>query len=178
MDQSSEVLELVNKRDEVIGCTTRKDAHAKLLRHRAVHAFLFNDKGQLFVQQRSASKDTNPLKRGSSMGGHVDVGETYEQAAVRELREELGIHIRERELLPLKKFEPASYNWMEFAFVYLVRYEENRHGKTHLSEEECESGKFWELEDIRQSVSKHPGEWTPDFVQYFQWMLANKKHIS
>ncbi|MBU1198037.1 NUDIX domain-containing protein [Candidatus Micrarchaeota archaeon] len=164
-----EMFELVNEKDEVIGRVSRKDAHRELLRHRAVHVFLFNENGELFVQQRSASKDTHPLRFGSSMGGHVDIGETYRQAAVRELKEELGITAEENELQELHMFDPVDYNWMEFAVLYSLHYKKKRHGEICLSKEECKSGAFRVVKEIEQSIRNDPSRWTPDFVAYFKW---------
>jgi len=86
-----EILEIVDANDRVVGRATRAEIHAKGFMHRAVHVFVFNTAGEIYVQRRSATKDRHPLKLDSSAAGHVDPGETYLPAAVRELQEELGI---------------------------------------------------------------------------------------
>ena len=63
----------------------------KLL-HRAIHVFVFNKVGQLYLQRRSMAKDTAPGKWVSSCSGHVNSGEDYDKAAGRELIEEIGLH--------------------------------------------------------------------------------------
>ena len=82
-----------NALDRVIGHATRREVHARHLRHRAVHVFLFNPQGRLFIQKRAAGKDTFPLCYDSSASGHVDRGESYEACAARELEEELGLRM-------------------------------------------------------------------------------------
>ena len=85
-----DIFDIVNENDEVVGQKPRSEVHAEGLRHRAVHVLIFNDEGELFMQKRSKSKDTWPGAWDSSCSGHVDSGEVYEVAAIRELDEELG----------------------------------------------------------------------------------------
>jgi len=90
-DNPHELFDVVDARDRVIGQATRGEVHARGLLHRAAHVFVFNSQGQLLLQQRSATKDSYPLCWTSSCSGHLDSGETYQAAAVRELREEIGL---------------------------------------------------------------------------------------
>ncbi len=87
-----EVFPLVNEAGEVIGKATRQECHSgsKLL-HPVVHLHIFNQKGDLFLQKRAMSKDIQPGKWDTAVGGHVDYGETIEEALRREVREELGV---------------------------------------------------------------------------------------
>ena len=59
--------------------------------HRAVHILVFNQRGELFLQKRSMSKDNDPGMWDSSAAGHVDSGESYLDCATREIEEELGV---------------------------------------------------------------------------------------
>lgn len=89
-----ELLPVVDARDRVVGTMTRREIHEKGLLHRAAHVLLFDPQGRLYLQKRSAAKDTYPGKWTSSASGHVDPGESYAQCAARELGEELGIEAR------------------------------------------------------------------------------------
>src|SRR5450432_310133 len=89
---SEEWFDVVNARDEVIGRELRREVHARGLWHRAIHVLVFSGAGRVFLQKRSRSKDTAPCLWYSSCSGHVDSGEDYDTAAVRELGEELGLH--------------------------------------------------------------------------------------
>jgi len=92
-DNQNELLDIINKKDEVIGQATRGEVHRnKNLIHRSIAIAVFNSRGELFLQKRSATKDTDPLKWTISCSGHVSSGNTYEETAIRELREELGIN--------------------------------------------------------------------------------------
>jgi isopentenyldiphosphate isomerase len=83
-----ELFDVVNERDEVIGVAPRAQVHAEGLRHRAVHVLVFNPEGRLFVQRRSFAKDNSPGCWDTSAAGHLDAGEDYHAAALRELGEE------------------------------------------------------------------------------------------
>ena len=91
-DNSEERFPLVDEAGQVIGSATRGECHngSKLL-HPVVHLHVFNSKGEVYLQKRPEWKDIQPGKWDTSVGGHLDYGETPEQALVREVREELGI---------------------------------------------------------------------------------------
>ena len=75
-----------------IGKASRVECHSQtFLLHPVVHLHVFNSKGELLLQKRSANKDIQPNKWDTSVGGHVDYGEEIETALLRESAEELGI---------------------------------------------------------------------------------------
>lgn len=86
-----EPLPVVDENDQVIGIKPRGQIHALGLFHRAVHIMVFDPAGRLYLQKRSANKDTHPHKWTTSASGHVDPGESYFESALRELGEELGL---------------------------------------------------------------------------------------
>ena len=87
-----EYLDLVNERDEVIGRKLRSEIYSeKLLNFRVVNAFLINSEGKLWIPKRSLEKRIFPGCLDMSMGGHVESGESYDQAFKRELFEELNL---------------------------------------------------------------------------------------
>ena len=92
---TKEVLDVVSPDDEVIGTADREECHREELRHRGIHLFLFNNKGQIFMQKRSDSKDIFPGMLECSLTGHVLADESYLSAAVREIKEELGVDLPE-----------------------------------------------------------------------------------
>jgi 16S rRNA (adenine1518-N6/adenine1519-N6)-dimethyltransferase len=91
MAPAEEIFDVCDENDCVIGTAPRSRVHAEWLLHRAVHVFVFNSKGQLLLQRRSAAKDEAPLKLTSSASGHLAAGESYESAAIREMQEEIGL---------------------------------------------------------------------------------------
>lgn len=91
-DNQKELFVVVDENDNVIGYRSRFECHHdKSLIHRAVSVALFNPKGLLLLQKRSAEKDTYPGYYTLSASGHLNKGDTYESAAHREVYEELGV---------------------------------------------------------------------------------------
>ena len=92
MDQSSDTLILVNEADEGVGHLSKMLCHeGRGILHRAFSLLIFNDRGELLIQQRSASKRLWPLFWSKSCCSHPRRAETMEQAIHRRLYEELGI---------------------------------------------------------------------------------------
>ncbi len=81
----------VDEHNDVLGSVTRQQVRISKLCHRATYVFVFNSKGQLVVQERTLTKDIYPGYFDPATGGVVSEGEYYDQAAYRELEEELGI---------------------------------------------------------------------------------------
>lgn len=90
-DPELEMFDVVDEADRVTGQASRAEVHRRGWLHRAVHIFLFRHDGRVLIHQRSARKEDFPLVWTSSASGHVDAGETYQQAAERELQEELQV---------------------------------------------------------------------------------------
>ena len=89
---ANERYDVVDEQDRVVGSALRREVHRDpSLTHRAVHVLVFRSDGRLLMQKRAAGKDVDPGKWDTSVGGHVDAGEDYLAAALRETREELGL---------------------------------------------------------------------------------------
>jgi len=86
-----EIYDVVDEDDKVIGKATRQEIHDKRLIHRSVMFFIFDKKGRIFVTQRTKHKEFYKEYWSIVLGGHVNSGETYEEAAIRECKEETGI---------------------------------------------------------------------------------------
>lgn len=91
-DNQAELFYLVDEHDQVIGSVPRHVAHSDPSQiHRAVTILLLNSQDEVLLQQRSLTKDTCPGFWDISTSGHVTYGQTYDQAATKELEEEVGI---------------------------------------------------------------------------------------
>jgi 8-oxo-dGTP pyrophosphatase MutT (NUDIX family) len=84
-------LQQVDENDQPVGGVTMQEAYDKGLWHRVVLVLVFSQDGHVLLQKRGPNVATNPNKWDFSAGGHVDVGETYYESALRELKEEIGI---------------------------------------------------------------------------------------
>jgi 16S rRNA (adenine1518-N6/adenine1519-N6)-dimethyltransferase len=100
-----ELFDVVNEDNIVVGQASRSVVHQRGLWHRGTNIFLFTRDGKLLVQQRSKDKDTFPSALDCSVSEHVQAGENYFDAAVRGLREEIGVE--GIELRPLMEFSMA-----------------------------------------------------------------------
>ena len=118
-----EVFDLVDENDVVIGALPRSEIHRQHLRHRAIHIFWLRGDGQLCLQRRSYAKDNCPGLISTSCAGHVDSGESYAVAAVRELHEELGLRVGTEDLLEIDYAPCHSDLGHEFVRSYLLHGE-------------------------------------------------------
>ena len=154
---ASEMFCVVDAHDRVIGAESRDYVHVNNLRHRAIHVLIFNLKGEIFLQRRSIWKDMHPGRWDSSTSGHVAPGESYEQAAHRELREEIGIDCQ---LEPIGKLPCSAATGWEFIAVFRGRHE----GPFSLAPLEIETGAFFTLDQIRRWLRRNPEEFSPVFA--------------
>ncbi len=153
----TEVFDVVDEHDQVLRQETRSAVHAQNLRHRAVHVFVFNRKGEIFLQRRSALKDRHPGVWDSSASGHLDAGESYDACAVRELQEELGISATPS---VLARLDACPQTGWEFVQVYLAEVE----GPFRLPPAEIETGCFFPLEIVDVWVRRQPQDFAPGFL--------------
>lgn len=98
-------LNVVDGDDVVIGRQLRSIIHRDGLRHREVHVWFVTPKHELILQRRGATKDTNPNMLTSTVGGHVEEGQDYMQAALTECLEETGIEVMRAFVTPLAKVD-------------------------------------------------------------------------
>jgi isopentenyl-diphosphate delta-isomerase type 1 len=137
-----EPLPVVDDQDRPLGVRPRWLVHRDGLRHRAVHVLLFDPAGRLYLQRRSQAKDTHPGKWTSSASGHVDPGEDYDAAAIRELDEELGLTAP---LTPLGLIPAQLATGMEFSAVYQAHSSQvPRPNPLEIAE-----GRFFSLQEAR-----------------------------
>jgi len=118
--EESEQLPIVDENDIEVGAAGRGEIHRRAWRHRAVHIVVVSSRGQVLLQRRSLMKDTYPGFWDVSVGGHVGTNETYEEAARRELREELGV---DSELEYLGKIPASATTGWEFVEVYTCTHD-------------------------------------------------------
>ncbi len=91
IETNEELVDIVDEHDHVVRVVTRREMRAHRLRHRAVYIAVQHSDGRLLVHQRSYDKDVRPGAWDIAVGGVVASGEHYDDAAVRELAEEIGV---------------------------------------------------------------------------------------
>jgi 16S rRNA (adenine1518-N6/adenine1519-N6)-dimethyltransferase len=163
---ADELIDVVDRDDRVIRQERRSVVHAQGLLHRAVHVFVFNSRGQLLVQRRSASKDEFPLTYTSSASGHVGAGETYDDCAPRELKEEIGL---DSPLEFLVKF-PASPGT---ANEHTVLFRAVTDAAPTPDEHEVASLTYFDLEELQALLQVNPNAFSPPFGSLLIWYFAH-----
>jgi isopentenyldiphosphate isomerase len=158
-----ELLDIVTPEGEVIGRAPRSEVHGnnKLL-HRVVHVFVFDAEGKLLLQKRSMNKDVAPGMWDTSVGGHVDLGETVEEAVLREMEEELGIRMPEREWAtegppcscgkPLFMYKYIHSNRYESELVHSYSFIHN--GDIIFNRDEIDEVRCWDIDEIKETLGK------------------------
>lgn len=84
-------VQITNRKGDVIGSASMSDAFEKQMVRNTAYVMLINEQGKVWLQRRSLDSPNYPGYWDASAGGHIDVGESAETAAYRELEEELGI---------------------------------------------------------------------------------------
>ncbi len=136
------LLNIVDDKDEIVGEALRSVIHRQGLLHREVHVWYVTPSGGLIFQRRSASKETYPNFLDATAGGHVELGQSYEEAALAEVLEETGLVLKNDDLIELGKIslvnddsERGLVNRV-FRMIYAYRYS----GKLEDLEIEAEDG--------------------------------------
>ena len=160
-DNQQERFPIVDEEGTVVGQATRGECHSgtKLL-HPVVHLHVFDKQGNVYLQKRPEWKDIQPGKWDTAVGGHIDYGETREEALCREVREELGITDFTPEFMGKYVFE--SQREKELVYVHRTTYT----GPIQPSQDELDGGRFWSMAEIRDAIGKNV--LTPNFESEFQ----------
>jgi 16S rRNA (adenine1518-N6/adenine1519-N6)-dimethyltransferase len=152
---------VVDRMDRVLRYAARSEVHGNNLYHRAVHILIFNEAVDVYLQQRSRWKDRHPLLWDSSAAGHVSGWENYDEAAKRELQEELGINVPLEKLL---KISASPQTGQEFIWLYRGQL----HGKISPNRSEIESGAFVAPAVVDGWTAARPENFASGFLKCWQ----------
>ncbi|GAB4344335.1 MAG: NUDIX hydrolase [Desulfobulbaceae bacterium] len=164
MQPAREIVQIVDEDNREIGAVSRRIMREQVLVHRAAYILVFNRAGLLFVQKRTRTKDVYPGYYDIAAGGVVLAGESYEEAADRELAEELGVKD-----VPLTACFDHYYEDRDnrvWGRVFRCVHE----GPFTLQEEEIESGGFMEVSQILAPENGHL--FTPDGLEILRRLFS------
>ena len=173
VSSEGEELILVDAEDNEIGYRSKADCHdgAGVL-HRAFSLFLFNEKGELLMQQRAAQKRLWPGYWSNSCCSHPRRGESLPVATMRRLDDELNITA---ELEYVYHFsyearfgEAGSEN--ELCHVYLGHFD----GEIRPNDSEIENVRLISASDLDDELVEQPLKFTPWFVQ--EWLALRNTY--
>jgi len=156
---------LVDEKDNPIGLMEKMEAHEKALLHRAFSVFIFNKKGELMLQQRTASKYHSPLLWTNTCCSHQRDGETNLEAGKRRLQEEMGFIAEIKEVFSFIYKAPFDNGLTEHELDHVMvgSFE----GAPSINKEEVESYKWMNLEDLKSDIKNNPDIYTAWFKIIF-----------
>jgi len=103
-----ELLNIVDGNDNIIGEKTREEIHRDGLLHREIHVYFVTPDNQIIFQHRAKDKDTYPDLLDATVGGHVEIGQSYVETAIKETEEETGVKVNESDLRLINKINRYS----------------------------------------------------------------------
>ncbi|MGC1204054.1 MAG: NUDIX domain-containing protein [Flavobacteriaceae bacterium] len=176
-----EYIDIVDKNGNPTGESELKSViHLKGYYHNTAHIWFYTNDGKILLSQRSAKKTICPLLWDVSVAGHIDAGESIEQAAIRETKEEIGLTISKNNLLKIGVFECfQSYengiNDNEFHHTFICEL------KVHISdltpqEEEVASIKLVTSNDFQElinTIEKENNHFIASNKLYYQTVFDN-----
>ena len=157
-----ELIDILTKEGKPTGNTaTKSEVHSKGYYHNTAHIWFYTTEGEILLAQRAASKTLHPLLWDVSVAGHVDAGETVDEGAIREIKEEIGLKIKKKQLQKIGVF-PCFQKYdngivdNEFHHTFLVEF---NYFPTDLipQEDEVEDLKLVSMYDFHQLLD-HCGE--------------------
>lgn len=156
---------LVNENDEQIGTMAKMEAHEKALLHRAFSVFIFNDKDELMLQQRAATKYHSPLLWTNTCCSHQRVGETNIEAGKRRLFEEMGFVTELKDVLSFIYKAPFDNGLTEHELDHVLVG--NYNDSPNINGEEVQAFKWMTLEDVKSDMEVQPELYTEWFKIIF-----------
>ena len=163
---AEEYLDVVNENDEIVEMAKREDCHKNNLIHRSSAIFIFNDQGKLLLQKRSKSNDLYKGYWACSVSGHLNIDESYEHAAKRELKEEHGIELVLEESFSIKVRQEID---SENVRLFLAK----NNGPFDFNKEEIEKVDFFSINEIKEMIEKDE-KFTKCFLELFSAYLKGK----
>ena len=164
-----ELFDVIDENDNVTGQEMRSVVHQHGLWHRGVHVFLFTDEGKLLVQQRSGDRVHAPLALDCSVSEHVKAGEAYHAAAIRGLKEEMGV--QGIELEPLIKFR-MNYGPNDNEISVLYRGSANP-AAVRFDPVEIERVDYYSINELQGMLGDKNHKFSYWFEQILQWYFGN-----
>jgi len=173
---ADELLDVINDNDEVTEQAMRSVVHTQGLWHRGVHVFLFNEQGEMLIQKRSADRANSPSLLDCSVSEHVKAGESYLVAAMRGLKEEMGV---EGVKLTLRGKIQMEYGFNDNEISEI--YEGSLNGlSVQFDPGEIAEVKFMSLDEIKVEIDKNPEYYCYWFIQLMRWYfggIANLREL-
>ena len=169
-----EYFDVLDEQGKVTGeKALRKEVHAKGLWHNTVHVYLFrkrNNVVEFLVHLRSKTVDQNPGIWDTRFGGHVKTGETIEETALNEVKDEIGLSVKNDDLLFGGKTTYNGETNKEFITIYFYNFEEDIETLV-FDGGEVQEVKWMSVNKIIEESNKNPEFWGGKKEEGFQKVL-------
>jgi len=162
-----EMVILVDEHDNEIGLMEKQEAHVKALLHRAFSVMVFNDKGEMLLQQRALSKYHSGGLWTNTCCSHPRQGETTDQAAHRRLQEEMGFdcELKLHQTFIYKAPFDNGLTEHELDHVFIGTYNQD----PHINPEEVNDFHWISLSELDQQLRNQPEK----FTVWFKMIMDN-----
>ena len=157
---------LVDVLDNQLGLMPKMEAHEKAVLHRAFSVFIFNDKGELMLQQRAAHKYHSPLLWTNTCCSHQRDGESNIEAGKRRLIEEMGFKTNLKEIFSFVYKAPFDNGLTEHELDHVMIG--NFNGTPKINTDEVASYKLMTLEEVKKDIELQPKLYTAWFKIIFK----------
>ncbi len=157
---------LVDVLDNQLGLMPKMEAHEKAVLHRAFSVFIFNDKGELMLQQRAAHKYHSPLLWTNTCCSHQRDGESNIEAGKRRLIEEMGFKTNLKEIFSFVYKAPFDNGLTEHELDHVMIG--NFNGTPKINTDEVASYKWMTLEAVKKDIELQPKLYTAWFKIIFK----------
>jgi isopentenyl-diphosphate delta-isomerase len=158
MKSTAEKVILVDENDHAIGTMEKQEAHEKAKLHRAFSVFVFNSRGEFLLQRRALNKYHSPGLWTNTCCSHPRPGEKTEDAAIRRLREEMGLEVPLHYKTSFIYKAAFSNNLTEHEFDHV--YTGTSDAEPTINHEEVDSYKWVTMDDIKKEISASPDQFT------------------
>lgn len=150
-EERMELLEYFDENNtECIGTAEREEVHKKELWHREIAVWVMNERYEILLQRRSANKKQYPNKY-AVCAGHIDLGEEPKVAAIRELEEETGLKVEEKDLIDIDVFVNKQKENNHFKYTYLI-FTNREIEEMTMQEEEVSELKYITLTELENMI--------------------------
>jgi len=186
IDAATELADVLDENGNTTGISKPMlEIHRDGLWHQTSHIWVFNFKGEILLQKRAKKKMSHPDLWDISAAGHISKGEHPNEAAIRELHEEIGIRVNSGKLKKIEvrkvsiNIPEENYYNNEFDHIYLYKFDHDI-SKLKLQKSEVSHIKSMPIDEFELEIknTKLYKKYVPHGEYYFDIIKAIRKELS